>query len=223
MPAAPSGVTAPGLPINLALQAQNARPLSTDTLQLTADANLTVRGQVQGEMQAAGKILIREADIRIPSSLPPSIATLNVIRPGQKRAAPPAGPAPSIGLDLVIDAPSQIFVRGRGVDAELSGQLRVRGSASKPQVGGRVRPAARRGQPRRHQSDVQSREGRLRRHRTRRQDRSDARLRGGIHHHERHRHARHRRLRQLADDQADEAHRRCRKTKCCPTCCSAAA
>lgn len=130
------GVTAPGLPVNLTLQAQNARPLSTDTLQLTADANLTVRGQVQGDMQAAGRILIREADIRIPSGLPPSIVTLNVIRPGQKRTTPPAGPAPSIGLDLVVDAPNQIFVRGRGVDAELSGQLRIRGSASKPQVGG---------------------------------------------------------------------------------------
>lgn len=130
------GVTAPGLPVNLTLQAQNARPLSTDTLQLTADANLTVRGQAQGDMQAAGRVLIREADIRIPSGLPPSIATLNVIRPGQKRLAPPTGPAPSIGLDLVVDAPSQIFVRGRGVDAELSGQLRIQGSASKPQVGG---------------------------------------------------------------------------------------
>ncbi len=130
------GVTAPGLPVNLTLQAQNARPLSTDTLQLTADANLTVRGQAQGDMQAAGRILIKQADIRIPSSLPPSIVTLNVIRPGQKRTAPPTGPAPTIGLDLVVDAPNQIFVRGRGVDAELSGELRIRGSASKPQVAG---------------------------------------------------------------------------------------
>ncbi len=130
------GVTAPGLPVDLTLQARNARPLSTDTLQLTADADLTVRGQVQGDLQAAGRVLIRQADIRIPSGLPPSIATLNVIRPGQKRAAPPAGPAPSIGLDLVVDAPNQIFVRGRGVDAELSGELRIRGSASKPQVAG---------------------------------------------------------------------------------------
>ena len=130
------GVTAPGMPVNLTLQAQNARPLSTDTLQLTADANLTIRGQAQSDLQAAGRIRIRQAEIRIPSSLPPSIVTLNVIRPGQKRTAPPPGPALTIGLDLVVDAPSQIFVRGRGVDAELSGELRIRGSASKPQVAG---------------------------------------------------------------------------------------
>ncbi len=131
------GVTAPGLPVDFSLQARNARPLSSDTLQLTADADLTVRGHAQGDLQAGGRVLIRQADIRIPSGLPPSIATLNVIRPGQARAAaPPPGPAPSIGLDLVVDAPNQIFVRGRGVDAELSGELRIRGSASKPQVAG---------------------------------------------------------------------------------------
>ena len=130
------GLTAPGLPIDVAIRANNARPLSSDTLKLTADADLTLRGKVQGDLQAAGRVLIREADIGIPSSLPPSVVTLNVIRPGQKAVAAATGPAPSIGLDLTVDAPNQVFVRGRGVDAELSGQLRIQGSASKPQVAG---------------------------------------------------------------------------------------
>ena len=130
------GVTAP-MPIDLSLKANNARPISSDMLQINADADLTVRGQVQGDMQAAGNVLIRQANIQIPAGLPPSVASLKVIRPGQKvTATAPAGPAPSIGLDLLIDAPQQIFVRGRGVDAELAGRLRIRGSASKPQVAG---------------------------------------------------------------------------------------
>ena len=130
------GVSAPGLPVDIAIQARGAQPIASDTLKLITDANLTLRGKVQGDLQAAGRVLIREADIQIPAGLPPSVVTLNVIRPGQKVAAPPAGPAPSIGLDLTVDAPGQVFVRGRGVDAELSGQLRIQGSASKPQVGG---------------------------------------------------------------------------------------
>ena len=131
------GVTAPGLPVDLTIRANNARPISSDTLRLTADADLRVRGKVQGDLLAAGRVLIRSAEIRIPSSLPATVVTLNVIRPGQKpAAAPPPGPAPSIALDLTVDAPDQIFVRGRGVDAELSGQLRIKGSASKPQVAG---------------------------------------------------------------------------------------
>ncbi|MDT7952717.1 MAG: translocation/assembly module TamB domain-containing protein [Acetobacteraceae bacterium] len=130
------GVTAPGLPVDLTLQARDARPISSDTLQLTADANLTVRGRAQGDLEAGGRVLIRTFYNLIRSCLPPSWAWFDVLRPGHWRAAPPAGPAPTIGLNLVVDAPGQIFVRGRGVDAELSGELRIQGSASKPKVAG---------------------------------------------------------------------------------------
>ena len=40
-------------------------------------------------------------------------------------STPPAAPP---RLDLVINAPNQVFVRGRGVDAELGGSLRVQGT-----------------------------------------------------------------------------------------------
>ncbi|MBC7800791.1 MAG: translocation/assembly module TamB domain-containing protein, partial [Gemmatimonadaceae bacterium] len=56
-------------------------------------------------------------------------------RPGDKPPAP-ASAGGAIALDLTIDAPRAIFVRGRGVDAELAGQLRVRGSSTAPQVAG---------------------------------------------------------------------------------------
>jgi translocation and assembly module TamB len=131
------GVSAPGMPLDLTITASNARPITSDNLQINVDANLTVRGQAQAAMDVGGKVLIRNAEIRIPSRLPAKVQALNVIRPGQKvAAAAPAGPAPSINLNLVVDAPGQIFVRGRGVDAEMSGELRIRGSASKPQVAG---------------------------------------------------------------------------------------
>lgn len=41
-------------------------------------------------------------------------------------ATPPANPA---RLDLTITAPNQVFVRGRGIDAELGGQIRLTGTA----------------------------------------------------------------------------------------------
>ncbi|MBU3029044.1 translocation/assembly module TamB domain-containing protein [Paracoccus marinaquae] len=40
-------------------------------------------------------------------------------------ATPPANPP---RLDLVINAPNQVFIRGRGVDAEMGGSLQVRGT-----------------------------------------------------------------------------------------------
>ena len=37
---------------------------------------------------------------------------------------------PGIGLDVRINAPNQIFVRGRGLDVELGGSLRIRGTTT---------------------------------------------------------------------------------------------
>ncbi len=129
------GALAPGLPVDLAVTLRNARPLASDKLTADLDADLTVRGQAAGELQAAGRIGIKRADIRIPERLPASIAVLDVRRPGQKPPAPAAAGA-AIGLDLTINAPRAIFVRGRGLDAELGGELRVKGTSTAPQVSG---------------------------------------------------------------------------------------
>ena len=130
------GVLAPGLPVDLTIMLRKARPLASDRLSADLDADLTLRGQATGALQAAGRIVVQRAEIRIPERLPVTIAVLDVRRPGQKPPAPPAAGGSVIGLDLTINAPRAIFVRGRGVDAELSGELRVKGSSVAPQVGG---------------------------------------------------------------------------------------
>ena len=42
------------------------------------------------------------------------------------------GPAFDAALDLTLSAPNRIFVRGRGVDAELGGDLRLTGTSAAP-------------------------------------------------------------------------------------------
>ena len=129
------GVLAPGLPVDLAIQLRNARPLASDRLTADLDGDLTIRGPATGGLQVGGRIGIRRAEISIPERLPATVAVLDVRRPGQRPPAP-AAPGAAIGLDLTVDAPRAIFVRGRGVDAELGGQLRVRGTSTAPQVAG---------------------------------------------------------------------------------------
>jgi len=131
------GVMAPGLPIDLTVTMRNARPLASDRLSANLDADVTLRGQGAGALQAAGRIVIQTAEIRIPERLPSTIAVLDVRRPGQKPPAPSAGGGSVIGLDLTINAPRAIFLRGRGVDAELGGELRLQGASTAPQVGGK--------------------------------------------------------------------------------------
>jgi translocation and assembly module TamB len=126
------GVLAPDIPIDLRIDARDAQPLSSDLLTVNLNAGLAVTGQAARQLLAAGNVRINKAEIRIPETLPTSVATLNVRRPGEK-PPPPAAPGPVINLDLTIEAPSQIFVRGRGLDAELAGRVRVQGTADNPQ------------------------------------------------------------------------------------------
>lgn len=129
------GVLAPGLPVDLRVTLRNARPLASDLLTADLDADLTLRGPATNGLQAGGTVLVRTAEIRIPERLPATVAVLDVRRPGQRPPAP-ATPGAAIGLDLTVSVPRAVFVRGRGVDAELAGNLRIRGTSTAPQVGG---------------------------------------------------------------------------------------
>ena len=129
------GVLAPGLPVDLAVTLRNARPLQSDRLTADLDADLTIRGPATGDLLVGGRIVVQRAEIRIPERLPATIAVLDVRRPGDKPRVPAVAGA-GVQLDLTVSVPSAIFVRGRGVDAELAGDLRVRGSSTAPQVDG---------------------------------------------------------------------------------------
>lgn len=124
-----------GMPVDLALTARNASPLASDRLTVNLDADLNLRGLAREQLAVAGRIHLNRADIRVPERMPASIAVLKVRRP-DRPPPPPPSPPPDIPLDLTLDAPGAIFVRGRGLDAELGGKIRVRGSAAQPQPEG---------------------------------------------------------------------------------------
>ena len=123
------------MPVDLAFTMRRARPLSSDKLTATLDADLAVRGELAGALAASGKISIDDATINIPEHLPSSVAVLPVRVAGEP-PPPPSKPGPVIGLDLRLDTPGQIFVRGRGLNAVLGGNLHVTGSTTAPKVDG---------------------------------------------------------------------------------------
>lgn len=133
-----AGVLAPGLPVDLRLRMDHASPVSSDLLTAVLDADLRVAGQAAGRLAASGRVTIDRADINIPNGLPSSVATLHVIKPGQKPPPPPAPNAPAsvVALDLTLDAPGEIFVRGHGLDAVLGGRLHAGGTATAPEISG---------------------------------------------------------------------------------------
>jgi translocation and assembly module TamB len=136
------GAFAPGIPVDLHITAHNARPLSSDLLTAYFDSDLHVHGQATVAMDATGTVLLHRVEIHIPDGMPPNVAVLNVRRPGQAipkpppANAPPAPPAATVRLAIDVDAPSNMFVRGKGLYAELGGTLHIHGTTAAPQITG---------------------------------------------------------------------------------------
>lgn len=126
---------APGMPVQITLEAQNARPLASDLITATLSGQMRVSGQATGQMRLAGNLAVARAEITIPDSFPPQVAKLPVRIPGKKPPPERAASQP-LALDLTVDAPQQIFVRGHGLDAEMGGKLRVAGTSAAPQITG---------------------------------------------------------------------------------------
>ena len=167
------GVLQPGIPVNLQVIARKAQPIASSLVTANLDAQLRVTGTILGRIDIAGTMHVNRAVIGIPDSLPPEVVVLDVRRRGQ---AAPAAPAKQIiiGFDVAIQAPREILVQGRGLDAELGGELHLSGTSDAPQVSGGFRPAARQLHDRGKQAEFHLRPRELRRRRIEEeQDRSD--------------------------------------------------
>lgn len=133
---------------DLAITLRNAKLTDGDLATATVSSDMTVRGPLMSQPVIGGRINIQRAEITIPERFAANAAMLGVKhlkpppqvsqtlaraegvnKPGKKGAK--AASAPNVVLDLVIDAPARIFVRGRGIDAELGGQLALRGPVSR--------------------------------------------------------------------------------------------
>ena len=141
--------------LNLQAELNSVVLRNPDLYQTTADGTVSITGRAAEGPLISGRILLEQTEFRIPTSglggarAIPDITHLGeppAVRATRARAGllpfpsadsrlaglagPPATPpAVAARLDLVIDAPNQVFVRGRGIDAELGGQIRLTGTA----------------------------------------------------------------------------------------------
>src|SRR5260370_17775320 len=87
-----------------------------------------------------GHASVGSGEINIAESFPPSVALLNVRRRNQPRpqfvaAKSSSGPG-TLKLDLSVIAPGGLYVRGHGINAELSGRIAIAGTTGRPEVTG---------------------------------------------------------------------------------------
>ncbi|MFO1060296.1 MAG: translocation/assembly module TamB domain-containing protein [Dongiaceae bacterium] len=111
------------------------------------DGKLALSGTVDAA-KVEGSIKVDRADVTIPDRIPASVVQINVIeingppRPqaaGAPRPGTPEAPAPiTVSLAIAIDMPGRVFVRGRGLESEWRGNLKVGGTADAPDLRGRL-------------------------------------------------------------------------------------
>ncbi|MDR3528787.1 MAG: translocation/assembly module TamB domain-containing protein [Rhizomicrobium sp.] len=125
-----------GMPVDMSFTARNARAVTSDLITANVDADLKLTGHLSERLLLSGRIAAQRGTINIPEKFPREIATLNISR--SRNVAPPPPPPSSalVALDLTLASEGQIFVRGRGLEAEFEGDLKIGGSSAYPQVDG---------------------------------------------------------------------------------------
>lgn len=141
-------VPAQGFPADLTVKLVDGRYTDGRVVTANLGGDLTIRGPLASAPVISGTVNLAKTVITVPEKLPGSLAALDVKHKNapaavraQDKALRPATASGSSGgsglnLDVTVNAPSQIFIQGRGVDAELGGSLRLTGPASSPQAVG---------------------------------------------------------------------------------------
>ncbi|WP_062013245.1 translocation/assembly module TamB domain-containing protein [Aureimonas sp. AU4] len=132
-----------GFPADLTINGDQVRYADGEFATVRLDASLRLTGPLTGDALLSGTVNTSEINIQVPENLPTSLAQIDL----KRRNTPPAvlrqlreinpdsgsggtGGSGGIRLDVTVNAPNRVFVRGRGLDLELGGTIRVQGPVS---------------------------------------------------------------------------------------------
>jgi translocation and assembly module TamB len=137
---------ASNFPANIDIKLDKAVYVDGTLVVATVDGTIGLRGPLTANPTLNGKLRLDKASITVPEKLPTSLREVDIRHVNAPKAVlaqirdmtpeGARGKSNTINLDIQLDAPSQIFVRGRGIDAELGGSVTIRGTASVPVVSG---------------------------------------------------------------------------------------
>jgi len=128
-------------PYRFELDTRELRVLDNDLGRAAVTVDILMEGSARGG-KTSGTITVPRADLRIPSGGGIQPAELDIEVRGEPPPPPPPPAEPgeryTMRLDLEVDMPSRIFVRGRGLDSEWDGNLQIAGSTREPAIEGSI-------------------------------------------------------------------------------------
>jgi len=119
--------------------------LDQATVQVSGRTRLT---GTPARLAATGRLTVNGAELNIAKTFAQSVETIDVVvigRDGKRRVVERAKPTAKarrgglgVALDLDVDVPGKAFVRGRGLESEWKGKLKVVGTTAKPRINGKL-------------------------------------------------------------------------------------
>jgi translocation and assembly module TamB len=134
--------------IKVDLDIDEATLVRRDDVTSSLSGNVRVDGTIGRRVDVVARIENEFTEIRLVDRLPPSIDTIDVVYAQEvKNNAVTDAPTTdesdtlaSVFLDVTVDMPRQVFVRGRGLESEWAGRFDATGSADQPRVSGSLQP-----------------------------------------------------------------------------------
>ena len=111
--------------IQLSLNAKSVTLASTEVLNGKINGALELHGHLQ-ELWLKGKGVLSPLNVSIEQAFRTSIPTIRYTEANEKAAV--SSGMPKIHIHLVLSADQQAFVRGRGIETEIGGQLTLTGT-----------------------------------------------------------------------------------------------
>lgn len=135
---------AASFPANIDIKFDNARYADGKLVAATVNGGISITGPLMRDPLIAGRIDVERAEITVPENLgggatyvpvqhintPKNVQiTLDRAKVETRKSRVPVPTSrPSVPrLDVLVNAPNKIFVRGRGLDTELGGRVRLTG------------------------------------------------------------------------------------------------
>jgi len=126
---------------DLKIVVDNALLLRSDALRLRANAELHFVNQAEGYL-LRGRAEAKSVLVNLEQQLPASVVDLEVIELEDEALilGNDVSPAASsqVKLDLHVDMPRRVYLRGRGLESEWGGSLKIKGDSQTPRVSGRL-------------------------------------------------------------------------------------